>query len=74
MKGTLSFGADGENWGVAFTSDSLKKGPIYAAIALLHCAGCRLISSKPVPEQFLEWKVYRRKSDNNFYIKNIGNL
>lgn len=53
-KGTLSFALDNEQWGVAFTSDSLKRGPIYAAISLLHCAGCKLVSNKPCPEYFLE--------------------
>lgn len=32
--------------GIAFQNDALKKGPIYAAVALLHCAGCTIDSSK----------------------------
>lgn len=48
-KGTLAFGLNGEYWGVAFTNPLLKKGPIYPAISLLHCAGCKLYSGKPVP-------------------------
>jgi E3 ubiquitin-protein ligase NRDP1 len=41
-KGTLSFAINGEYFGAAFKNEKLKKGPIYPAIALLHCAGCRL--------------------------------
>lgn len=53
-KGTISFGLDGENWGPAFKSDTLKKGPIVAAVALLHQAGCSLVTGKKVPEIFLK--------------------
>jgi len=35
-KGTLSFALDGEFLGTAYTSDKLKVGPIYPAVALLH--------------------------------------
>jgi E3 ubiquitin-protein ligase NRDP1 len=35
--------------GVAFRSEILKKGPIYAAVALLHCAGCTLKTGKAKP-------------------------
>jgi len=38
--------------GIAFTNEILKKGPIFAAVSLLHCAGCKLDSSKPVPKYF----------------------
>ena len=48
-KGTLSFALNGEFMGVAFTSNELKKGPLYPAVALLHCAGCRVDSNRPVP-------------------------
>jgi hypothetical protein len=41
-KGTLSFALDGVSMGVAFTSDGLKKGTIYPAVSLLHCAGCKI--------------------------------
>jgi len=51
-KGTLSFGLDGQSFGVAYQSPALKKGPIYPAVALLHAAGCKLISGKPVPSYF----------------------
>jgi len=51
-KGTLSFALNGEYWGEAYKSDSLKKGPIFVAISLLHQAGCRLEGEKPVPSYF----------------------
>ncbi|CAD8117497.1 unnamed protein product [Paramecium sonneborni] len=47
--GTLSFSLNGEYMGIAFRSDMLKKGPIYAAVALLHCAGCTLKTGKQKP-------------------------
>ena len=53
-KGTLSFALDGEHWGVAYQNDSLKQGPIYPAVSLLHCAGCKLVTGKPVPSYFNE--------------------
>ena len=52
-KGTLSFGLNGENWGVAFSNTALKKGPVFPAVSLLHCAGCRLVTGKAIPPQFL---------------------
>jgi hypothetical protein len=51
-KGTLSFALNGENMGVAFNTEALKKGPIYPAVSLLHCAGCK-IKSAAIPEFFL---------------------
>ncbi|CAD8207499.1 unnamed protein product [Paramecium pentaurelia] len=51
--GTLSFQLNNEYWGIAFRSDLLKKGPIYAAVALLHCAGCTLKTGRPKPS-FME--------------------
>ena len=51
-KGTLSFSLDGEYLGVAFEDEELKKGPIYPAIALLHIAGCTLVTDKPAPTIF----------------------
>jgi hypothetical protein len=51
-KGTLSFSLDGEYLGVAFEDEELKKGPIYPAIALLHIAGCTLVTDKPAPAIF----------------------
>jgi E3 ubiquitin-protein ligase NRDP1 len=47
--GTISFSLNGEFMGIAFRSDYLKKGPIYAAVALLHCAGCTLRVGMPKP-------------------------
>ncbi|CAD8085107.1 unnamed protein product [Paramecium primaurelia] len=49
INGTLSFSLNGEFMGIAFRSELLKKGPIYAAVALLHCAGCTLKTGKPKP-------------------------
>ncbi|CAD8184549.1 unnamed protein product [Paramecium octaurelia] len=53
LNGTLSFALNGEYMGIAFRSDLLKKGPIYAAVALLHCAGCTLRTGKQKP-QYME--------------------
>jgi E3 ubiquitin-protein ligase NRDP1 len=53
-KGTLSFALDGECWGEAFKSEKLKKGPIFAAVALLHQAGCTIETGKPVPQYFIK--------------------
>ena len=50
--GTLSFALDGEYMGVAFEDEELKKGPIYPAIALLHTAGCTLVTDKCAPAIF----------------------
>ncbi|CAM6001539.1 unnamed protein product [Sphagnum balticum] len=52
-KGSLSFALNGEYWGEAYKTDALKKGPIYAAVALLHMAGCTLETGKPAPSYFL---------------------
>ncbi len=38
--------------GVAFDNVALKKGPIYPAVALLHCAGCTIKGELPVPGCF----------------------
>eukprot|EP01015_Nassula_variabilis_P002947 TRINITY_DN1178_c0_g1_i2.p1 TRINITY_DN1178_c0_g1~~TRINITY_DN1178_c0_g1_i2.p1 ORF type:complete len:376 (-),score=41.51 TRINITY_DN1178_c0_g1_i2:115-1242(-) len=51
-KGTLSFALDNEYFGVAYSSESLKVGPIYPAISLLHCAGCTLRTGTAVPQYF----------------------
>ena len=51
-KGTLSFALDGEFLGIAFEDEELKKGPIYPALALLHIAGCSLVTNKPAPINF----------------------
>ena len=52
-KGTLSFALNSKFLGIAFTDDKLKKGPIYAAISLLHKAGLTLITRKPLPSYFI---------------------
>lgn len=52
-KGILSFALNGEFFGQAFKSDSLKKGPIWPAVSLLHCAGCKLENGKKAPSYFL---------------------
>ena len=51
-KGILSFGLDGEYFGIAFQNDDLKTGPIYAAISLLHVGGCTLQTNIPAPPYF----------------------
>ncbi|CAK66796.1 unnamed protein product (macronuclear) [Paramecium tetraurelia] len=48
--GTLSFQLNNDYMGIAFRSELLKKGPIYAAVAVLHCGGCTVRSGKPVPK------------------------
>jgi len=57
-KGTLAFGLNGESFGVAYTDEKLKKGPVYAAVALLHCAGCKLETGKKAPSSYL-WVAYK---------------
>jgi len=52
IKGQLSFAVNGEYLGVAFKSDALKHGPMYPAVSLLHKAGCKLVTGKPVPNYF----------------------
>lgn len=51
-KGTLSFSLNGELMGTPYTDLKLKKGPIYPAVSLLHCAGCKLITGKLIPAIF----------------------
>lgn len=50
--GTLSFALDGEPMGLAFEDPQLKKGPIWAAISLLHIAGLTLVSDIEKPSYF----------------------
>lgn len=50
--GTLSFALDGEYMGLAFEDPQLKKGPIWAAISLLHIAGLTLVSGLEKPSYF----------------------
>jgi len=38
--------------GVAYSAEALKKGPIWPAVALLHNAGCQVVSGKNVPPYF----------------------
>lgn len=38
--------------GVAFEDEELKKGPIWPAIALLHNAGCTLVTGSAAPGLF----------------------
>ena len=51
-KGQLSFALDGEYFGVAFTDEKLRRGPIWAAISLLHTGGCTLVSGLEKPAYF----------------------
>ncbi len=54
-KGILSFALNGEYWGVAYTDEKLKQGPIYPAVSLLHCAGCKIRAGLSVPQYFMNW-------------------
>ena len=47
--GTLSFSLDGEYMGVAFEDKILTKGPIWAAVSLLHIGGLTLVSGIEPP-------------------------
>ena len=51
-QGTLSFALDGEFFGLAFKDEALRRGPIWAAISLLHTGGCTLISGLQKPAYF----------------------
>lgn len=52
-KGNLSFSLNGEYMGIAFSAvEGLKKGPIYPAVSLLHCAGCKISGALPCPPWF----------------------
>lgn len=52
-QGQISFALDGEYFGIAFQSETLKRGPIWAAISLLHTGGCTLISGLSKPSYFV---------------------
>lgn len=52
INGTLSFSLDGENMGVAFAREQLKKGPYYPAVAILHSGGCTIRGGVPLPACF----------------------
>ena len=51
-KGTLAFSLNGENLGAAFNNASLRNGPIFPAVSLLHCAGCTIKGETDVPYTF----------------------
>ena len=51
-EGEIKFCCDGESWGLAFKDEALKKGPLYPAVSLLHCAGCELRSEAMMPKCF----------------------
>lgn len=51
-RGTLSFSLNNFLLGVAFEDEELKNGPIWPAIALLHLAGCTLVTGKAAPSIF----------------------
>ena len=53
-RGILSFSLNDEYLGVAYQDENLKKGPIYPAISLLHCAGFKTNVNKPPPAFFLQ--------------------
>lgn len=58
LLGTLSFALNNEFMGVAFKDVGLTKGPIFAAVALLHCAGCTIVTGKPVPSYMINvWEI-----------------
>ena len=50
--GVLAFSLNGEYMGVAYRDPKLTVGPVYPAVALLHCAGCKLRSGLKVPSYF----------------------
>ena len=56
-KGQLSFALNGEFLGVAFEDEELKKGPLYAAVSLLHKAGCKLVVDAQAPSFFTQNKL-----------------
>jgi hypothetical protein len=51
-KGQLAFSLNGEFMGMAYEEEELKKGPLYAAVSLLHKAGCKLVVGSPAPSFF----------------------
>lgn len=52
-KGQLSFSLNGEFMGVAFSDNRLKRGPLFPAVSLLHCAGISADTSKQPPKYML---------------------
>ena len=51
-KGTLSFSLNGEDLGIAYSDKDLTRGPLYPAVALLHCSGCIIKGELPIPKIF----------------------
>lgn len=51
-KGILSFSLDKEYFGIAYKSEELKHGPIYAAVSLLYIGGCTLQTGIPAQPYF----------------------
>lgn len=63
--GTLSFSLDGEFMGVAFEDKMLTKGPIWAAVSLLHIGGLTLVSGLEPPEIFPINETLKKKEQRN---------
>lgn len=58
-RGTLSFSLNGEDFGIAYDDAELKKGPLYATVALLHCSGCTIKGELPIPAIYQgKWYIY----------------
>jgi E3 ubiquitin-protein ligase NRDP1 len=51
-RGTIMISLNEELLGTAFEDEELKKGPIWPAVALLHVAGCSLVTGKVPPVCF----------------------
>ena len=51
-KGQISVAVNNHYLGVAFEDEELKKGPIWPAVALLHVAGCTLVTGCTPPYYF----------------------
>ena len=54
-KGQLAISVNDEYLGIAFEDEELKTGPLWPAIALLHAAGCTLVTGRPAPSYFFVW-------------------
>jgi hypothetical protein len=50
---------DGEYFGIAYQTDELKNGPIWASVSLLHVGGCSLHCGIPAPPYFFSDPVYK---------------
>ena len=51
-KGQIAVAVNNCYLGVAFEDEELKKGPIWPAVALLHVAGCTLVTGCTPPYYF----------------------